>query len=167
MQQDWRPPKCPQLWPDTAKERILFISIKLSHRCLQRLHWFYFITIISPSTLGRKSPKYSAYSKTSEIHTISPIHAFFVSLKQNRKWSSSKLSFQLDLGLHRETCHMVIGELGGFIPGLGSASPRHPQPCWHHAGPGSGSIHPVCPCRVPSLFCCPSGLLRPCTARWI
>ena len=46
-------------------------------------------------------------------------------------------SFQLDLGLHRETYHMVTGgELGGFYPrpwfDPTQDTHSHASQCWHH-----------------------------------
>ena len=75
-----------------------------------------------------------------------------LSLKQGIENGALLNSFQLDLGLHRETCHRVTGgELGGFIPGLGLPPPKTPTPMPANAGTTGWSwiwLHPSClPCR--------------------
>lgn len=60
-----------------------------------------------------------------------------LSLKQGIENGALLNSFQLDLGLHRETCHMVTGgELGGFYPrpwfSLTQDTHSHASQCWHH-----------------------------------
>ena len=89
MQQRLKTPKCHNYDLTQPKKESFFSSIKLSHRCLQRLHWFYFIHYYFINT-GRKSQKYRYLLKLQKC-TISPIHAFFILKTGNRKWSSSKL----------------------------------------------------------------------------
>lgn len=60
-----------------------------------------------------------------------------LSLKQGIENGALLNSFQLDLGLHRETCHRVTGgELGGFYPRPWFAPTQdthtHASQRWHH-----------------------------------
>ena len=75
-----------------------------------------------------------------------------LSLKQEIENGALLNSFQLDLGLHRETCHRVTGgELGGFYPRPWFAPTKTPTPMPANAGATGWSwlwLHPSClPCR--------------------